>query len=126
MELSLNLFGGKIMNNNIPKTADGQIAYPSMKVYLCSPYSEEKAIDYTIYSIMGEPSGYYCSLEEERCLSSCGDYWDDGNTESLSCLYASKEECLKVANIRYEKFLKEEEKRQKIKELKLAKIKREK
>lgn len=91
------------MNDRIPRTADGHIIYPYMPVFLCSPYSIEKSIPLTVYSVEGndgfsEKNDYTCVICENRHYDCNRDYWATGNYEHVSQLYANEDECLRAAN----------------------------
>jgi hypothetical protein len=89
---SLNLQTGQTTDAKIPQTGDGQIIYPGMPVFICEPYSIEKLSKATVYCVIGENNQYYCILEENRCFD--GEYWDDGNTEHVSRVFADCQQCL--------------------------------
>jgi hypothetical protein len=80
-------------DSKIPQTADGQIIYPGMSVFICQPYSKEKFSKATVYCVIGSDNQYYCILEENRYFD--GEYWDDGNTEHTCRVFADCQECLK-------------------------------
>jgi hypothetical protein len=81
-------------DSRIPQTADGQIIYPGMPVFICEPYSIEKFSKATVYCVIGENNQYYCILEENRYFD--GEHWNDGNTEHVSRVFADCQECLKL------------------------------
>lgn len=76
--------------NRIPKTADGKIIYPGMKVYVIEPFSEEKVTTATIYCVLTDG---YCVLEENRYQTGEG-YWEDGDYEYTSRVYADYESAM--------------------------------
>jgi hypothetical protein len=78
----------------IPQTADGQIIYPGMPVFICEPYSIEKFSKATVYCVIEESNHYYCVLKENRFI--VNEHWDDGNTEHVSRVFADCQECLKL------------------------------
>jgi hypothetical protein len=80
----------------IPRTADGQIIYPGMSVFICKAYSIEKFSKATVYCVFGGDNQYYCVLQENRYFD--GEYWDDGNTEHVSCVFADCQQCLIAAH----------------------------
>ncbi len=84
----------------VPKTADGFPIYPGMPVFICSPYSTKKSYKATIYNVgYGEASvnnDYFCVLVENRYFD--GEYWNDGNTEHVSKIFADETECLRFAH----------------------------
>lgn len=80
----------------IPMTADGKIIYPGMTVYVVESFSAEKISVATIYSVIGRNCYYSCILEENRYFD--GEYWNDGNLEHTSRVYADKEKCLAAVN----------------------------
>jgi hypothetical protein len=80
-------------DSKIPQTADGQIIYPGMSVFICKPYSEEKFRIATVYCVIGEDNQYYCVLKEDRYFD--GEHWNDGNTEHTCRVFADCQECLK-------------------------------
>ena len=82
-----------MIDSKIPQTADGQIIYPGMPVFICEPYSIEQFSKATVYSVIGDDNQYYCILEGNRFL--IDGYWDDGNTEHVSRVFADCQECLK-------------------------------
>lgn len=95
-----------ISKDRLPRTADNHIIYPGMPIFICSPYSIEKAIPKTIHHVEGdngqssESNQYWCVFNEDRYFNY--EYWEDGNMEHVSIIFADKEECLKVA---YDKML---------------------
>lgn len=85
--------------DKIPKTADGKIIFPGMKVFICSPYSNKKTYPATIHHV---EIGNECFLIENQYFN--GEWWEDGNTENASNLYESESECLKNANEKWEEY----------------------
>lgn len=82
--------------DKIPKTADGQIIYPGMSVYVMTPFSVEKVQKATVYCVLEDrytrkPNGGYCVLEENREYN--GEWWEDGNTEHTSRVFADENAC---------------------------------
>jgi hypothetical protein len=100
-----------ILSKYVPCTADGHVIYPGMVVFVCSPYSTVKSHKVTIYSVgdgeSSEGNNYSCVISENRYYN--GEYWEEGNTESVCVMYADETECLRVANEKYAQFLKEQE-----------------
>jgi hypothetical protein len=102
------------VSDKIPRTADGQIIYPMMPVYICQPYSTQKSCKVTVYYVFSdeaysEKRKHWCVLLEKRYYN--GEYWEDGNTEHVSQLYADESECLRVAHAKYMTYLAEQEAR---------------
>jgi len=89
MNIPNNIILGK---KAIPMTADGEIIFPGMSVYVIEPFCIEKVRKATIYCVLRDSDSskkypdYYCVLEEERYCNGEG-YWDDGNTEYVSRVY---------------------------------------
>ena len=84
--------------DRLPLTADGNIIYPGMPVFVCSPYSIEKAISKTVHHVESEDgkystsNNYWCVMNEDRVYND--EYWDDGNTVHVSRVFVNKESCL--------------------------------
>lgn len=92
------------MNQNpffdlIPQTADCEIIYPGMSVYVIEPHTIEKVRKATIYCVIRDSDSsknypdYYCVLEEERYCNGEG-YWEDGNTEHVSRVYVNYDDAM--------------------------------
>ncbi len=86
--------------NTIPQTADEEIIYPGMSVYVIEPHSVEKLRKATVYCVIGNGQNlypdYYCILEEERFCNGEG-YWEEGNTEHVSRVYADYDKAMERA-----------------------------
>jgi hypothetical protein len=88
----------------IPRTVDGEIIYPGMTVYICSPYAINNVDRATVYSVIADEGNkinndyrYWCVLAENRYYNSRGGCWEDGNTEIITRLFANYDECRNAA-----------------------------
>jgi hypothetical protein len=86
-----------VIDPKIPQTADGHIIYPGMVVFICDPYSIEKAHKDTVYCVLAHSeNNYFCVLEGERYFD--GEYWNDGNLEHTSRVFSNYQRCLIAAH----------------------------
>lgn len=80
----------------IPRTADGEIIYPGMPVFIVEAFSIERVSKGTVYCVLkcGE-NEYDCVIEEERFYD--GYSWNDGNTEHTSRVFSDYDKCNEFA-----------------------------
>ena len=84
-----------------PRTVDGEIIYPGMVVYICTPYAIDRA---TVYCVIADEHNkknnnyrYWCVLDENRYYNARTERWEDGDTEIITRLFANYDKCRKAA-----------------------------
>jgi hypothetical protein len=94
----------QISDPKIPRTVDGEIIYPGMTVYICSPYAINDVDRATVYSVIADEDNtkndvyrYWCVLVENRYYNSRGECWEEGDTEIITRLFANYDECRNAA-----------------------------
>jgi hypothetical protein len=87
------------MKDKLPKTADGELIYPGMLLFLVKPFSIEKYSEFQVYGIILDEdfptSGNQFFIIENRYRQVCDDCGNPSRMEEWpNRLWADKEKCL--------------------------------